>query len=853
MKKQLLRIAAIAIAVMGSYSFAQAQGHVTGTVKDAGTNEGLVGATVVEKGTTNGAATNFDGTFDLTLDAGTHMLEFKFIGYGTIEKEVSVKDGQTTNLGTVEMKSNQIGLSGVNVIASYAVDRKTPVAVSTVRTLEISENLGSQELPEVLNRTPAVYATKGAGGYGDSRITIRGFDQRNIAVMINGVPVNDMENGWVYWSNWAGLGDAVSSMQVQRGLGASKLAINSVGGTMNIVTNTADAKQGGSIQTSINSYGTKKAMLSLNTGENKHGTAFTFVGSRTSGPGYVDGTYIDAWSYYLAVSQKIGKKHRLQFSVIGAPQKHGQRDNSQYSAQSYKQMDKNGIKYNPNWGWLGGEMYNERNNFYHKPQMALNWYWTINDKMFLATSAYMSFGSGGGSGILGKGKVKYGAPSDALGQRDWQYAVDINDTSSTGSYLIMRNSMNNHFWTGAISTLKYSLTDNMKLIAGIDMRHYKGEHYREVRDLLGGAYWADKVTAQAQVGDRIAYDNDGLVTYGGAFAQLEMTFGDLDAFVAGTASNTWYNRVDRYNFARGKITDPNAEQVTAFGYNAKAGANYNINEHHNVYFNGGYYSRAPYHNYVYINYGNDINPNLANEKITSFELGYGFKSRKFTAKVNAYYTTWQDKWAKGSYRDTAGASHTVYFQGISETHTGVELELKYKVAKHLELGAFGSFGNWYYTDDVDFDVFDDDRNKIGTYHAYIKDLKVADAPQSQYGILARWELGKHITLGADYVYNQNLYARFSPEKRTNPNDTEQSFKLPSFGLLNAMFKYKFQLAGLDSYFQVNAFNLTNTLYAAEGWDNATRDANGKYTHSQDNFMGFWGFERNFNFSLKVMF
>ncbi len=853
MKRQLLKITMIIGAMLGSYSFAIAQGHVKGFIKDADTGEGLVGAAVMEKGTTNGAATNFDGSFDLTLEAGTHTLVIQYIGYIPVEKKVSVSNGSTTDLGTVTIKSNQIGLTGVNIIASNAIDRKTPVAVSTVRTLEIEENLGSQELPEVLNRTPAVYATKGAGGYGDSRITIRGFDQRNIAVMINGVPVNDMENGWVYWSNWAGLGDAVSSMQVQRGLGASKLAINSVGGTMNIITNTADKEQGGSFQTSINSYGTKKAMLNLNTGENKNGTAFTFVGSRTSGPGYIDGTYIDAWSYYMAISQKIGKKHRLQFSVIGAPQKHGQRDNSKYSAQSFNQMEKNGIKYNPNWGWLGGEMYNERNNFYHKPQMALNWYWNINKKMYLATSAYLSFGSGGGSGILGKGPVKYGAPSDALGQRNWQHAVDINDTSSTGSYLIMRNSMNNHFWTGVISTLRYELSDNLNLITGIDARHYKGEHYREVRDLLGGAYWADKVTPQAQVGDRIAYDNDGLVTYGGAFAQLEMSFGDLDAFVAATASNTWYNRVDRYNFARGKITDPNAKQVTAFGYNAKAGANYNINEHHNIYFNTGYYSRAPYHNYVYINYGNDINPNLANEKIMAFELGYGYKSRRFTGKINAYYTTWNDKWAKGSYRDTSGASHTIYFQGISEVHSGVEIELKYKATKKLEVGGFASIGDWHYTDDVSFDVFDDNRDKVGTYDAYIKDLKVADAPQTQYGLIARYEIGNHITLGADYVINQDLYARFDPEKRTNPNDRGQSYKLPSFGLLNAMFKYKFKLAGLNSYFQINAFNLTNELYASEGWDNATKDASGNYTHGKDNFMGFWGFGRNFNFSLKVMF
>ena len=68
-----------------------------------------------------------------------------------------------------------------------------------------------------------------------------------------------------------------------------------------------------------------------------------------------------------------------------------------------------------------------------------------------------------------------------------------------------------------------------------------------------------------------------------------------------------------------------------------------------------------------------------------------------------------------------------------------------------------------------------------------------------------------------------------------------------------MFKYKFKFAGLDSYFQVNAFNVLDELYASEGWDNATRDANGNYSHSQDNFMGFWGFGRSFNFSLKIMF
>ena len=46
--------------------------------------------------------------------------------------------------------------------------------------------------------------------------------------MINGIPVNDMENGWVYWSNWDGVADATTSIQLQKGVEIMKhtLSIN---------------------------------------------------------------------------------------------------------------------------------------------------------------------------------------------------------------------------------------------------------------------------------------------------------------------------------------------------------------------------------------------------------------------------------------------------------------------------------------------------------------------------------------------------------------------------------------------------------------------------------------------------
>ena len=128
------------------------------------------------------------------------------------------------------------------------------IAVTTIPTKKIVEELGSRDLPMLLNGTAGVYATQQGGGDGDSRINVRGFDQRNVGVMIDGVPVNDMENGAVYWSNWFGLDAITSTIQVQRGLGATKIAMPSIGGTINIITQGIGSKKGGRFK---QEYGTE--------------------------------------------------------------------------------------------------------------------------------------------------------------------------------------------------------------------------------------------------------------------------------------------------------------------------------------------------------------------------------------------------------------------------------------------------------------------------------------------------------------------------------------------------------------------------------------------------------------------
>ena len=125
--------------------------------------------------------------------------------------------------------------------------------------------------------------TQTGGGDGDVRINIRGFNQRNVAVMIDGVPMNDMENGWVYWSNWFGLDGLTRTIQVQRGLGASKLALPSVGGTINIITKGIDSKEGGRIKQEIGNGNSLRTSFAYTTKDFKIGKLILLPFKRSDG------------------------------------------------------------------------------------------------------------------------------------------------------------------------------------------------------------------------------------------------------------------------------------------------------------------------------------------------------------------------------------------------------------------------------------------------------------------------------------------------------------------------------------------------------------------------------------------
>ena len=195
--------------------------------------------------------TKFDGSCSLLdMEYGSYSLSVSMISFDPVIQIINIE--KVSTFLNVVLGGNQ-ELEEVKVIGNLVKEGNVPVALTKISLQKITEELGSRDLPMLLNGTAGVYATQTGGGDGDARINVRGFDQRNVGVMIDGVPVNDMENGAVYWSNWFGLDAITSQMQVQRGLGATKIAMPSIGGTINILTKGIGNKKGGSFK---QEYGT---------------------------------------------------------------------------------------------------------------------------------------------------------------------------------------------------------------------------------------------------------------------------------------------------------------------------------------------------------------------------------------------------------------------------------------------------------------------------------------------------------------------------------------------------------------------------------------------------------------------
>ena len=865
-----------------------ASGTITGVIIDSGSKEPLTGASIVLSQTTTGAVSNFDGTFSLKLTAGSHQIIFSFIGYQPKTVSVNVSDDKVTDLGKILLETDALGIGEVNVFASVAIQRKTPVAISTIDFTRIAEKLGTKEFPEILKSTPGIYATKQGGGFGDSRVNLRGFESPNVAVMINGVPVNDMEWGGVYWSNWAGLNDVTRSEQVQRGLGASKVAAPSLGGSVNIVTKTTDAEKGGNISYGVGNDGFNKIGFSVSTGLTEKNWAITLLGAKSSGDGYIQGTEFQSYSYFVNISKKINDSHQISFTAFGAPQWHNQRNNNDKLLISEWQKQPNKYLYNASYGFdMNGQRKVSALNVYNKPQISINHFWTISPKSSLSSAIYASIGDGygtSGQGYTSADRSNWygsssGKPNTAFraadGTFDYGAIYALNQASTNGSKMIMSKSVNQHKWFGALSTFSTRIGNDIDFYGGVDLRYYKGIHTNVITDLYGGKFFIDATssrpllsdqswtTKKLGVGDIVYRDYDGFVFSQGVFMQAEYNKDNLSTFVSFSGSNTSQWRYDRFYYDKAKAK---SETVNSLGFSAKGGANYNIDSKQNVFANVGIISRAPFFSggaFLQSTTSNEINTNAVNEKAFSAELGYGFKSKYLTANLNVYRTKWMDKTMVRyvTLRDIQ-ESLVANLQGVNALHQGVELDFVAKPVKDLELTGMVSIGDWnwlnntsgylYNSQNQPVDISGNVVGLLSANHAKmdvkLKGIHVGNSAQTTAAAGFSYQIIKGFRIGLDgnyYGRNYSYYNVSSIGTGVTSSTYAQPWMIPDAVTVDLNANYRFKIGEFDATLVGNIDNLLDSNYITDAVDGAD--------HTSKTAAVYYGFGRTWSTTLKIKF
>ena len=346
----------------------------------------------------------------------------------------------------------------------------------------------------------------------------------------------------------------------------------------------------------------------------------------------------------------------------------------------------------------------------------------------------------------------------------------------------------------------------------------------------------------------------------------------LNFVLSGSINNTTYWRIDHFYYDK---AHEKSEKLNFLGGSVKGGANFNIDRCNNVYFNLGYISRAPFYSggaFLSAAVSNATNPDAVNEKIMSYEIGYGFRNPVFSANLNAYYTRWMDKTTTRSGEITsgehAGDRYFLNMQGVDARHMGVEVNFTYRPTRWFELQGMLSLGDYIWDSNATGYFYNqlgqplsDLRGNLASGvmaadHAYAtlnqKGIKVGGSAQTTGSIGATFRPFKGFRIGADWLVNARNYSDYqvsSSDYTANSTiSVAEPWEIPWGNQLDLHASYSFKMGGLKATFYGNVNNLFNHYYVMDAYTSTSK------TGSWDNaYRVFYSFGRTYSVRLKVNF
>ena len=868
-KKELTMNRTILGALFGIVMISSAlfgQGTVSGTVTDAD-GDALPGANVVVEGTALGAAATLSGSYSVSVPNGTYTVTASVVGYTSESATVKVSDSNAS--ASFSLSSSSVALGGVEVLADR-VDNTSAIPYDDYTKAEIDFRLGGRGLPKALSTLPNVYVENG-GGWDDENVYVRGFDDRYTSYLINGIPMNDMENGNLYFSNWSVLADVASVVQVQRGAGSVNLATPSLGGVVNFMSMPASSEPSVVFKQEAGQHSYSKTGITINTGLLMDGklAIVASASKRTADKLFARGTYTEAYSYYFNTSYAFDGDNRLEFVALGSPQIHGQNfwNNrvSNYSHELARDMGvaeedlrtEYGMDFNPradyldtpftgqkataSWlpfdGWnnRSADMYsstliNERENYFHKPIVQLNSYNKLNDTMTLASSLYFSGGEGGGSGSAGS--IKWGSD----GHRDYDGTILRNQTDNYvdgygyQSAGILRGSRNNQSTVGVVSKLDMEVSDTMSMTFGVDIRSAKVEHYREVYNLLGGDFyynssnpnWSEDARHRT-LGDKVFYDYTNTVDWMGGYAQANFDDGSgTNGYAMFGATSASYTNQDHFTLDNNKI-----EADAEMGYQMKVGGSRAMNDTWQLFGNVSYSAMTPSLDKLINDYNNTVNSGFENEKATWFDVGARFKSAngEWAGSMNYYYALWSDRNQSGTSESLDGTESFFSITGLNEKHSGFEYSIAWQPIPVLRVDLRGHESDWRFTDDLNYSYneVEGDPSSEETLSLYVKDIMISGAPQSQT-VLVVTGFFNRLKVSAEAESFSKQYPRWGYDGAIQDlgfllgegnTFADDAYVTGSTTLVNFVSSYTTELLGKDVTLSASVFNALDELYVGD--------------------------------------
>ena len=690
---------------------------------------------------------------------------------------------------------------------------------------QLGENDEMTQNVIMVNSNTNVYTNNVGYLWSPVRFKFRAYNSRYNDIYMNGVQVNNGENGQFNYSTIGGMNDATRNLDTSSPFEVNGFSMPGIGGSNNYDFRASGYAAGHKITLSgANRNYTMRTMYTYGTGLNEHGWAFAgTVGYRwaTMGTSNVEGNFYNSFSYFLSAQKVFNDQHSLNLATWGNPTERAQQGASTDEAYWLA----NNRQYNPYWGYQGGKKRNSRVVNNYEPSALLTWDYNINDDMKLTTSAFFKYAMYSSTRLNYNGQnpapdywknfpsynvdvwngsedasewaawqdsYDYWTASKANRQIQWDKLYYVNqqgNTTGLDARYWVEAKHNNHMMTNLGSTYDWKIDDERTFHAGIQLASNKAMHYTTMEDMLGSENYhnlntyaiGDYATSDPRVqydlrhpnqaiseGDRFRYDYNIFTQNIRLWTAYTRDKGISHNFITAKmgGSQMWrYGRMENgmcQGYSYGKS---GTARFLDGGF--KMGTTLNLGHGNAVTMGVGYEARAPHANVAFESpeMNNNYVQNLKNEKVASAELGYALNASWIRINLTGYFTHSYDgaEW-QNFYFDDVNSFTYVSLTGVEKNYYGGELGIKLKVTSNFDINLIGTMADAKYVDDTDVAYMISTNADVNHDICMNKGMRESGTPLTAASIGLDYRI-KRWYLNLTGNYYDRIYLSYSPNMR----------------------------------------------------------------------------------------